>query len=90
MHAAHSYQKNKIEPSKQIKTAHSKPSTKQTKSGAKKQIASKNDLYDQTKVFVCDNCGYKTEDRKVLMQHIDAIHLFIGRHKLRRTQLERK
>ena len=27
------------------------------------------------KVFVCDNCGYKAEERAILMQDIDAIHL---------------
>ena len=50
-----------------LKTAHSKPSTKKP--------SKPSDSEANSNIFKFDNCGYKTMDRKILMQHIDAIHL---------------
>ena len=57
-----------------LKKVHSTSNLKQ--SGRKKQTLSMKDLNGQTEMFECDNCGYKTQDRKVLRQHIDAILFF--------------
>ena len=58
-----------------LKTAHSKQGINQSYSGKKKQTKPTVIGKEKSAMFHCDNCGYKAMDRKILMQHIDAIHL---------------
>ena len=55
-----------------LRTAHSN-----AKPQVKTRNAVKTPIEKTTKVFFkCDNCEYKSEDRAVLMQHIEGIHIF--------------
>jgi hypothetical protein len=68
-----------------LKTAHSSPKPQRsnktvTKAGAKDFIQPE---------FKCDNgdCGYKSYNRMMLMQHIDAIHLIPWKLRLEKSSL---
>ena len=68
-----------------LKTAHSSANPKLT-SRNKTDLRTSETMKDDN-IFKCDNCEYRSNNRAILMKHIDAIHLIPVKLRIEQSKL---